>query len=78
LSQPGQSDFEWLEVDFTQSGGEVVGAMPIHFADKAQGDMKLRVVLPPRAQDAAHQIEQRPTDFGWRANGDEKAMHVFP
>lgn len=74
-ADPRDRDVEGREADEAERIDQVIGAMAIHFADEAQGEMELGIALPPGTGHARHDGEQRRAMAGRRADGDEQAMH---
>ncbi|OMG61371.1 hypothetical protein IL54_4733 [Sphingobium sp. ba1] len=74
-ADPRDPDVEGRKADEPKRIDKVVGAMAIHFADEAQGEMELGIALPPGSGHARHDGEQRGAMAGRRADGDEQAMH---
>jgi hypothetical protein len=49
--------------------------MAVDLANEPQSEVELLLILPPRAGDALHQVQQQLADRLGRADGDEQAMH---
>ena len=62
-----------------QRSDEIVGLAGIDFADEAQSDMQLVVILPARAIQRFHPVDQHVADRGRGPDADEEAMaHELP
>ena len=74
-ADPRDRDVEGGKADQAERIDQIIGAMAIHFADEAQGEMELGIALPPGTGYVRHDGEQRSAMAGRRADGDEQAMH---
>lgn len=61
-------------VQRAERGGNILGAVMIDLADKAQRQVELLVILPSRARNAVHCGNQRDADSMRRAQRDEQAV----
>ncbi len=75
LADAVERDFEGGEMDLAERERDVLGHAAVDLADEAQRDVELRVGLPARAGDAAHQREQALADRGGGPEADEQAVH---
>ncbi len=54
---------------------DLLGDAPIDFADEAQRQVELRIALPPRPRNAAHQREQARADRSGGSQPHEQPVH---
>ena len=66
-----ERDGDRLRADMAERCGNVFGLRSFDFADEAQGQMQLIVVLPARMRHPRHDAAKRRADRGGRAKGDE-------
>ena len=75
LADAIERGLEGGETDLAERERDILGHAAIDFADEAQGDVELAIILPAGARNAAHQRQQAGADRGGRAEADEQAMH---
>ena len=64
-----------IGMDLRQHVRDVFGDRALDLADEAQRHVELFVVLPARARDAVHDVEEAVADGTGRTQGDEQAYH---
>ena len=69
------AQLEWVAADAGKRVGEVVRDRPLDFADEAQGEVQLLVLLPAEVGAVVHRIDQQVADVLGRSDGDEQAVH---
>jgi hypothetical protein len=67
LTDAGKRERQPRMMHRAQSRRHVFGLVPVHFADEAQSEVQLLIVLPTRILDAAHGREQLRYDRRGRA-----------
>jgi hypothetical protein len=75
MAHAGQGNRERLVANRAERRGNVFCLMPVDFAQEAQRDMELFVILPARAGNAAHHPQQLFSYGCRRADCDEQAVH---
>ena len=62
-------------MDAAQRAGEIVGDRPVDFANEAQGQVQLLLVLPAEFGAVVHRVDQQVANILGRSDGDEQAVH---
>jgi hypothetical protein len=73
-SDPGEARGDGGRMQAAQRRGNIFGAVVVDFADKAQCQVKLVVVLPARRRNAVHCSEQLLADDARRPQRDEETV----
>lgn len=71
----GDAELERRRADLPERVGEIVRHRPLDFADEAQGEVQLLVVLPAEIGAFVHRVEEQVADGLRRPKSDEEPVH---